>query len=260
MIWLRSALFNAWFFGITFVLGVVGVGVRFAAPDRALDLARRWARWVIGGARVICGIRVDVSGLEKLPPGPLLLASQHQSAFDTLIWAVLLPKVSYVYKAELERIPLFGPMLPASGQIALDRAASVASVRNLLRATRRAKAEGRQIVIFPQGTRVAVGAEAAIRGGFTLIASRTALPIYPVATDSGRYWGRRAFTKRPGRIRIHVGDPIPPDLPSPQLVAVLQQRWRDAGLDRAVDNPVDDSLDDPAANPVTPPIKRASPG
>ena len=245
---LRSALFNAWFFSVTLVLSLAGVVVRVLAPDRALALAQTWARTVLAGARVICGIRVRVTGLERLPPGAALIASQHQSAFDTLIWAALLPKVSYVYKAELERIPLFGPILPAAGQIPLDRAASIGTMRRLLKATNAAKAAGRQIVIFPEGTRVAAGEEAAIRGGVTLIAARTGLPIYPVATDSGRYWGRRAFRKQAGCIRIHVCPPISPGLPATDLASVLKTRWQEADWGSGdVDKCVDDCASNQAA-------------
>lgn len=253
MIVLRSALFNAWFFGTTAVLGFIGVFVRWFAPDRSLEFARFWARTVLAGARVICGIHIKVTGMERLPPGPALIASQHQSAFDTLIWVALLPKVSYVFKAELARIPLFGPMLVASGQIPLDRGVSLATMRNLLRAAERAKAQGRQIVIFPEGTRVAVGSEPELRGGFSLIAARTGLPVFPVATDSGLLWGRRSFRKRPGCIRIHIGAPIPPDLPHGELVATLQQRWRDAGLvPSAGDKLVDQAARGLTGNDATP--------
>lgn len=242
MILLRSTLFNVWFFGITIVLGLVGVLVRaFASPDRVLGLARFWAGLVLDGARLICGIRVEVTG--TVPSGAALIASQHQSAFDTLIWARLVPRVAYVYKAELARIPLFGPMLVASGQIPIDRAASLGTVRNLLREAARARREGRQIVIFPEGTRREVGAGGDIKPGFSLIASRTGLPVIPVATDSGRLWGRRAFRKRPGCVHIHIGTPIPPDLPQAELVAVLKQRWRAAGL---ANNPVDKLVDEVA--------------
>jgi 1-acyl-sn-glycerol-3-phosphate acyltransferase len=257
VILLRSALFNVWFFGTTFVLGFYGVFVRALAPARSLALAQLWAQTVLAGARVICRIRVEITGLDRLPPGAALLASQHQSAFDTLIWVALLPRCSYVFKAELGRIPLFGPMLYAAGQIPLDRAASISSVRELLRATQRAKAQGRQIVIFPEGTRVAFDTDATIRGGFTLIASRTGLPIYPVSTDSGRYWSRRAFTKRPGCVRIHIGEPIAPDLPGPQLISVLKQRWREAGLaGQPVGKSVDQLADDAAAEPPDPALDR----
>jgi 1-acyl-sn-glycerol-3-phosphate acyltransferase len=243
---LRSALFNAYFFALTFVLGIVGVGVRaFAGPERVLAFARWWAGLVLDGARLLCGIRVQVTG--TVPTGAALIASQHQSAFDTLIWARLAPRFAYVFKAELARIPLFGPMLLATGQIPLDRAASLASVRSLLRETQRAKAEGRQIVIFPEGTRMAVGAVTEIKPGFSLIAARTGLPIIPVATDSGRFWGRRAFRKRAGCVHIHIGEPIPPDLPQSVLMSMLQQRWRDANLAQEA---VDNSVDHHARNPV----------
>ena len=133
-------------------------------------------------------------------------------------------------------------MLEASGQIPVDRAASVAAVRALLRGTQAAKAAGRQIVIFPEGTRVAHGAQSEIRGGFSMIAARTGLPIYPVSTDSGLFWSRRAFVKRPGRVRIHVGDPIPPTIRGDELIATLRQRWADALPART---PVDNSVDQP---------------
>jgi 1-acyl-sn-glycerol-3-phosphate acyltransferase len=237
---LRSAVFNVWFFGTTALLGALGIFVRAFIPRHTLGFARFWARSVLFGARWIVGIDADITGLDRLPPGAALLASQHQSAFDTLIWVVQLPRCSYVFKAELADIPLFGPMLEASGQIPVDRNASIASVRALIRGTQAATAAGRQIVIFPEGTRVAHGADAAIRGGFSLIAARSGLPIYPVSTDSGLYWSRRSFVKRPGRVRIHVGEPIPPTLRGPALIATLKQRWDGAGLTvPSVDNSVD---------------------
>ncbi|MBV8915145.1 MAG: 1-acyl-sn-glycerol-3-phosphate acyltransferase [Acetobacteraceae bacterium] len=239
MILLRSALFNLFFFGVTVALGLIGILFRaFADKGRVLAFARFWAGLVLDGARVICGIHVQVTG--TVPTGAALIASQHQSAFDTLIWARLVPRVAYVYKAELARIPLFGPMLVATGQIPLDRGATLATLRNLVRATEQAKQEGRQIIIFPEGTRMAVGAEGSIKPGVSLIASRIGLPVIPVATDSGRFWGRRAFRKHPGCVHIHIGEPIPPDLPQPVLIETLKQRWREAGLtDTAVDNLVD---------------------
>ena len=245
MIVVRSALFNAWFFGITFVLGLIGVFVRAFANQHTLALARLWAGMVLDGARLLCGIRVEVTG--TVPTGAALIASQHQSAFDTLIWARLAPRVAYVYKAELARIPLFGPMLVGSGQIPVDRGASLATMRNLLREVQRAKREERQIVIFPEGTRMPIGVAGEIKPGFSLIASRTGLPVIPVATDSGRFWGRRAFRKLPGCVHIHIGEPISPDLPQTVLVETLQQRWRDAGL---AGKPVDNMVDQVAKGPA----------
>ena len=240
MLVLRSALFNLWFFGATFLLGLGGLAVRLFTPRRGLDYARFWAGTLLAGARVICGIHVEVIGAARLPTGPAVIASQHQSALDTLIWMRLVPRASYVYKAELARIPLFGPMLVAAGQIPLDRGASVGTLRKFLREVDRARLDGRQIIIFPEGTRVAFGDEVALRPGFVSVASRTGLPIIPVATDSGRVWGRKAFRKRPGCVHIHVGEPSAPDLPQEVVVSTLRQRWRDAQL---AGSPVDISVD-----------------
>jgi 1-acyl-sn-glycerol-3-phosphate acyltransferase len=225
MTWLRSLVFNAWFVLATLLYGLAGLAVRMAAPRRALWLATRWVRALLGGARLICGIRPVVIGRENLPAGPALIASQHQSAFDTLVWLTLVPRASYVFKAELARIPLFGPMLVPSGQIPLDRGASVASIRALLRAAERAVAEGRQIIIFPEGTRTEHGAMAPLRPGVSALANRTGLPVIPVATDSGLRWGRRAFRKSPGAVHLVIGAPIPPGLRQAELLAAIQAAW-----------------------------------
>lgn len=225
MVWVRSAFYNVWFVGATIGLGTFGIGVRVFARRHSLWLAQLWSRALLGGARLICGITYEVVGRENLPDGPALIASQHQSAFDTLVWLLLVPRVSYVYKSELGDIPLVGPLLAASGQIKLDRGASFAAVKSLLRGAERAVADGRQIVIFPEGTRVAPGVEVEIRPGVAALASRTGLAVIPVATNSGRLWGRRAFLKRPGVVQIVIGPPIPPRQGQAALLAALRQGW-----------------------------------
>lgn len=225
MILIRSTIYNAWFVGATIGLGLFGVGVRVFAKQHSLWLAQLWSRSLLGGARVICGIRYEVVGGEHLPDGPALIASQHQSAFDTLVWLLLVPRVSYVYKSELADVPLVGPLLASSGQIKLDRGASFAAVKSLLRGADRAVADGRQIVIFPEGTRVAPGVEAAILPGVAALAARTGLPVIPVSTNSGLFWGRQAFLKRPGTVRIVIGPAIPPRQGQAALLAALRERW-----------------------------------
>ncbi len=231
MIWLRSLLFNIWFFAVTLAMGLLGAPVRWFARRHALWVAQSWAGLVLAGAAALCGIRVVVLGREHLPmQGAALIASQHQSAFDTLIWLRLMPRAAYVFKAELARVPLFGSLLVPAGQIPVDRGASFSAVRSLLHGADRAKADSRQIVIFPEGTRVAPGVEAELRPGIAALAARTGLPVIPVATDSGLLWGRRAFCKTPGMIHIMVGPPIPAGLPQAALIATLRERWREAEM------------------------------
>ena len=187
MTFLRSAIFNLFFFGVTAVITLVpGTYMRLFAPDRTLDLARLWARIVLGAARVICGIRLEVSGLERLAGDqPRLIASVHQSAFDTIVWLTLVPRCCYVVKQELLRIPLFGALLPITGMIAVDRSGGGATLRALMREGERAKREARQIVIFPEGTRGEPDKILPLQPGVAALAARTRLPVFPVVTELG---------------------------------------------------------------------------
>ncbi len=247
MVWVRSALFNVWFFGLTAVIGTFGIVLRLVAPARTLGLAQTWSAVMLYGARVICGIRPVVTGWEHMPEGAALIASEHQSAFDTIVWLSLVPKVSYIFKAELADVPLFGPLLVPAGQIPVDRSGGAAAMRSMLAGAARARAAGRQIVIFPEGTRVAVGERVELRPGIAALSARTGLPIIPVATDSGVRWPRRSFLKRPGPIRVMVGAPLPPGLRPAQLIVRLRESWdalhRASGdPDRGVDKSVDESV------------------
>lgn len=235
MTFLRSALFNLFFFASTFLLSAYGAVLRRVAPPRVHGLVRFWGRLEVGAARVLCGIRFSVTGQENLPQGAALIASQHQSTFDTMIWLLLVPRCSYVLKRELARLPLFGGLAGPAGMIAVDRDAGGAAMRGLMRDGKRAAADGRQIVIFPEGTRAAPGSVLPILPGIAALAASTGLPVIPVATDSGRLWGRRAFRKRPGVIRIAILPPLPPRLPRTELLERLEAIYR-AGV--PVDNAV----------------------
>ncbi|HTR17075.1 MAG TPA: lysophospholipid acyltransferase family protein [Acetobacteraceae bacterium] len=240
MILLRASLFNLYFYLLTFVLGLAGIAVRLFARDHALDFARFWVRLVLAGLRCICGIRVVVLGAENLPrAGAALVASQHQSAFDTLVWLTLVPRPSYVLKQELTRIPLFGPLLRPAGMIAVDRAAGAAALRGLLRETGAALKAGRQVVIFPEGTRVAAGERVKLHPGIVAIATHNRMPIIPVATDSGLRWGRRAFRKRAGVIHIVIGAPIPADTAKADILGRIEAGWRDGAQRIPVDKSVE---------------------
>jgi 1-acyl-sn-glycerol-3-phosphate acyltransferase len=222
MMLLRSALFNVAFFTITVVMTLVATVVRVVAPDRVLNVAMVWGHCLIVTARIVCGIRLEVRGLEHIPRGAALIAPRHQSAFDTFVWLTLLPRCCYVFKHELRRIPLFGPLVDAAGMIGVDRGAGGAAVRALLREADRAMREERQIVIFPEGTRREPGSPVILQSGIVAMAARTGLPVIPVATDSGRCWGRRAFRKRPGTIRIVIGRPIPAQTERKALLQALE--------------------------------------
>jgi 1-acyl-sn-glycerol-3-phosphate acyltransferase len=235
MTFLRSALFNLFFFVVTFLLTLfAATPVRFLAPHGVLDVAMLWARVMLWGLRAICGIRLHVSGRKYLGAGPALIASRHQSAFDTFVWLTLLPRCCYVLKHELVRIPLFGPLMPLAGMIAVDRSSGGAAIRQLVREGERAKREGRQIVIFPEGTRAGAGAMLPLQPGVAALAARTRLPVIPVVTDSGHCWGRRAFHKHPGTVHIRVLAPLSAGLGRDQLMQCLEAALRSDVVDNVV--------------------------
>jgi 1-acyl-sn-glycerol-3-phosphate acyltransferase len=224
---IRSALFNVFFFVTTFLLTLPGTVVRIIAPHRVLGVARLWARLLVMGVRVFCGIRLEVFGREYLRKGgAMLIASRHQSTFDTIVWLVLVPRCCYVVKQELLRIPLFGPLIPLTGMIAVDRTGGGPALRRLVREGEQAVREERQIVIFPEGTRADPNAPLPLQAGVAALAARTGLPVIPVVTDSGRCWGRRAFHKRAGTIHIRLLEPIPAGTGRKELMLRLEGAFR----------------------------------
>ena len=228
----RSIAFNIFYFGSTALLMIPGLFIRLFCPHRALGLAIFWARMELAAVRIICGIRLSVSGQEHLPrTGSALIASRHESAFDTMVWLTLLPRACYVLKSELTRIPFFGGMVRASGMIPVDRDGGATAMRQLMRDGIRAVAEGRQIVIFPEGTRGESGTLLTLHPGVAALAFSTKLPIIPVVTDSGRLWGRRSFRKFPGTIVIRILPPLASNLRRPELMHRLETALREGLAD-----------------------------
>jgi len=226
---LRSLLFNLFYFTSTALLLIPGIAVWLLFPSRSLALATLWARVELTAARLICGIKLEVTGREHLPQGAALIASRHESAFDTLVWLLLVPRASYVMKQELTRIPIFGGMVRPAGMIPVDRDDGGSAMRALMRAGADAAKAGRQIIIFPEGTRMDPGRVVELQPGIAALAAATRLPVIPVVTDSGSYWGRRAFRKRPGTIRIVILPPLPAGLTRGALMDGLGDAMR-AGM------------------------------
>jgi 1-acyl-sn-glycerol-3-phosphate acyltransferase len=208
-------------FGSGLMLSLWGTGLRVVAPQRLTPLAQLWARICLATLRLCCGIEVRVEGLENLPPGGAIIAAQHQSALDILVWLVALPYPALVFKTELRKIPVFGPLLAPSGMIPVDRDGAAPALRKLLQDCRAAAAAGRQVVIFPEGTRVAPGARVDLQPGIVALAKAAGVPVLPAATDSGTCWGPRAFAKTPGTVRVRLLPPLPAGLPRDKIITEL---------------------------------------
>ncbi|MFC0410764.1 lysophospholipid acyltransferase family protein [Roseomonas elaeocarpi] len=226
MIALRSAVFNAIFLFAMAVFPWVGL----LLPRRLVrPFVAGWARWIIRCMAVICGMRLRVTGMENLPQGPAILASKHQSAFDTFVWLTLLPHPVYIMKQELLRLPGWGALARRFGSVGVDRAGGGAALKSMVRQSREfAERDGAQLVIFPEGTRTAPGERVTWQPGVAALASATGLPVVPVATDSGLLWGRRAFSKRPGTITLAILPPLPAGLPRATLMQRLENEVEEA--------------------------------
>jgi 1-acyl-sn-glycerol-3-phosphate acyltransferase len=216
-----SLLFNLTLFGGAALGGVYGHWLKRTAPDRLLGYGQAWARLMLRALGAFCSVGFVVRGRENLPPGGVILAAQHQSAFDTLVWLTVLDRPCYILKQELTRLPIFGSLLEPAGQIALDRAGGAASLRHLITQVNAALAAGKQIIIFPEGTRVAPGVRGELQPGIVALARASGVPVVPVSTDSGRYWGRNAFRKRPGIIDITLHPALPRGLGRQEMLAAL---------------------------------------
>ena len=221
---LRSLAFNAAFFAWSALLVILALPLLLLPPNAARKAARFWAWANLHLLHGICGLSYEVRGLEHLPAGPYIIAAKHQSAWDTLIFWVLIDPPAYVFKRELLKIPLFGWYLQATGCIPIDRAGGAGALRRLIEDARRALDEGRKIVIFPEGTRVAPGAHRPHHPGTAALYTRLGVPVVPVAVTSGLYWGRRSFLKKPGRIVLELLPAIPPGLPRKTFAAELERR------------------------------------
>jgi 1-acyl-sn-glycerol-3-phosphate acyltransferase len=213
--WLRSALFTGAFFLTTTVMAIVGAPLLLIHSERlVVGYARLWARIVLFLLRALAGIKVEVRGRDNIPQRAALVAAKHQSAFETFALFPVLPSPTLVMKSELRRIPLFGRFTAIAGMIEVDRAKGSTALRDMVHRCREEAMKGRQIVIFPEGTRRPPGAEPAYQPGIALLYKGLDVPTVPVALNSGLYWPRRSFLKYPGSIVIEFLPPVEPGLDS----------------------------------------------
>jgi 1-acyl-sn-glycerol-3-phosphate acyltransferase len=185
-------------------------------------MAKLWGRVSVWLLRVVCGIGVEFRGLEKLPKGPLIAAAKHQSTWETFALLWLFDDFTFIVKRELMWIPIFGWCMWKGGMIPVDRSAGAQSLALMTERARNEIRGGRQLVIFPEGTRRAPGAEPRYKFGVAHLYADIGVPCVPIALNSGLFWGRRAFRRLPGTIVVEVLDPIPPGLDKQAFFARLQ--------------------------------------
>ena len=217
----RSLLFNILFYVTTTLFVVLGSPL-FFAPRRfamaALAVHGRFELWLL---KVVCGIKLEVRGREKLPQGACLVAAKHQSAWETFGLIPLFRDPALLMKRELFWIPFHGWFSQKFGMIPVDRDKGPAALRRMVREAKLRVAQGREIIIFPEGTRRAPGAPPDYKTGVVLLYEALQIPCVPLALNSGAFWPRRSLSLRRGTIVVEFLDPIPPGLPKAEFLERL---------------------------------------
>ena len=228
MVFIRSSLFNIWFFGIS-IFSILLLVLTIPFPRAVLNKGFKvWMLLVMGGLKVFVGLSYEVRGRENIPVGPALYSSKHQSAWDTGIFFLLLEDASYVLKKELLLIPIYGWLLKKDKMVAINRDGGGLALRQLVRESQAIIEDGRQLVIFPEGTRSQPGAKLPYHPGVAAIYKKIGVSVIPVALNSGLFWGRRSFAKRPGKIIIEFLPPLVPGMERKAFIAELERRIEEA--------------------------------
>jgi 1-acyl-sn-glycerol-3-phosphate acyltransferase len=220
---IRSVLYVALFYLWSAFISIIFTPLLLGPPGPILIMLRIWSAGVVG-LLGICGIRVEIRGREHVPTGAALVAPKHQCMFDVFVQFGVLPASAFVMKKELVRIPWLGWYSVRVGNIVVDRQAQATALRKLVREAKARFAEGRQVVIFPEGTRTAPGQPGDYKPGIAALYREIDVPVHPVATNSGAHWPPHGFLRKPGTIVFEYLEPIPPGLKRAEFMRTLRER------------------------------------
>ncbi len=242
---IRSLCFALAFYVATALFLLLGIWLLLAPRSWAMQgllLHGRTCTWLL---KVICGTRLEVRGREKLPAGACLVIAKHQSAWDTFALLPLFRDPAVVLKAELKWIPVYGWFCVKFQHILVKRDRAAAALKQMLGDARACVAEGRQVIIFPEGTRQVPGAAPDYKPGYVALYERLQVPAVPLALNSGLYWPRRNFRRYPGTIIVEILEPIAPGLSRSEFRRTVEARIEAAcgGL-----------IAEAAAQPAPPPL------
>ena len=245
---MRSTIFNVIFYINLIVLMVIGLPSVLMGRGPATFMAKTWARSSLWWLKLICGTKVEFRGLELMPSGGLVVAPKHQSILETFALVLAVDNFSYVHKRELTWIPLFGWYLWAVDQISINRSSGSTALNHVTNGVAAFLKLDRRILIFPEGTRRAVGAPPAYKYGVTHLYTTLNARVMPVALNTGLFWPRRSFLRKPGTAVIEFLPVIEPGLSKEAFSEKLQ-----AAVESGTERLVEEALRfDPALAMATP--------
>jgi 1-acyl-sn-glycerol-3-phosphate acyltransferase len=203
-IFIRSLLFNLSMILITVIVGSVGFLFCFFSKRIAQKVSYIWGKSFLIALKLICNLDHKIEGLENLPEGSCIIASKHESAWDTVFFLDFLKNPAYIFKKSLLYLPIVGQYLYTSHMIYIDRSKGSKSIKKIIEQAKIIKKQGRKIIIFPQGTRTAPKQQMRYKSGIYAICSNANLPVVPVVLNAGTYWAKGAFIKFPGTISVKL--------------------------------------------------------
>lgn len=224
MLFLRSVAFNVFLYAFTALCTILAVSAAVVWPSRLWTVARLWSRGWLRAYRSICGVSYRVQGAENVPrTGACIIAMKHQSTWDTFALYAIFEHPVFVLKSELMWIPLFGVALKQLGCIAVKRGTGRAALESMIEGARTASSLGRQIVIFPEGTRSEPGVPGNYKSGVSHLYVHLGVPCVPAALNSGSFWPRRSLLRPAGVITVDILPAIPPGLPRREMFDRMTQ-------------------------------------
>ena len=203
---LRSIIFDGVFYLVTGCLCIVCLPVLLGPRRWTVLLSQMWCRWSLWWLKMIVGLNFNVQG--ELPKGPFILAAKHESAWETLALTLLTPDPAFVLKDVLLWIPLFGWYLKKAGMVPVQRKGNRKMINPMLERARQITQQGRPIILFPEGTRTPPGSSPTLKSGVWYLHDALNVPIVPVSLNSGYFWGRKAWVKKPGTINVIIHPPV----------------------------------------------------
>jgi 1-acyl-sn-glycerol-3-phosphate acyltransferase len=219
----RSLLFSLLFYVTTALYVVLGSPLLFLPRSWAMAALKLHCRTELWLLKHVVGLDYEVRGLDKLPKGPCLVASKHQSAWETFALIPLFRDPALLMKRELFWIPFHGWFSYKFGMIPVDRDKGPTALRRMLHAAQERIASGREIILFPEGTRRPPGAPPDYKTGIILLYNALKVPCVPIALNSGVFWPRRSWRRKPGKVVVEILDPIPPGLPKAEFLSRLEE-------------------------------------
>ncbi len=221
---LRAIAFNIYLQIWTISMALVFGPTLLLPSNWVMRFAKVWARGVVFGCSVFLGVRAEIRGIEHLKDKRVVLAAKHQSAWETIKLSTIVDLPATVLKRELAKMPVYGYYFRRAGMIPIDRELGGKAVRDMIRLSRERLDQGRTVIVYPEGTRTAIGEKPRYFPGVAGLYRSLGVPIVPVALNSGLYWRKGSFTKIPGRVIIEILPPIPPGLDRKAFLRELEER------------------------------------